>query len=88
MRVQSESKAKDIHFLIQYSFPHSIAVGPATKVFRGTSEREAAPHFDRPGARQAFVALAGEDSIVFDQHLAYVEKENVKHRRKASLALA
>jgi FdhD protein len=30
-----------------------------------------------------FVALAGEDRIVFDQDLAYVEEESVKHRRKA-----
>ncbi len=31
-----------------------------------------------------FVALAGEDRIVFDQDLAYVEEESVKHRRKAA----
>jgi FdhD protein len=32
-----------------------------------------------------FVALAGEDRIVFDQDLAYVEEENAKHRRKAAV---
>jgi len=32
-----------------------------------------------------FVALAGEDRIVFDQDLAYVEEENSKHRRKAAV---
>jgi FdhD protein len=31
-----------------------------------------------------FVALAGEDRIVFDQDLAYVEEESAKHRRKAA----
>ena len=31
-----------------------------------------------------FVALAGEDRIVFDQYLAYVEEESGKHRRKAA----
>ncbi len=31
-----------------------------------------------------FVALAGEDRIVFDQDLAYVEDESAKHRRKAA----
>jgi FdhD protein len=31
-----------------------------------------------------FVALAGEDRIVFDQDLATVEEENFKHRRKAA----
>jgi len=31
-----------------------------------------------------FVALAGEDRLVFDQDLAYVEDESIKHRRKAS----
>ena len=31
-----------------------------------------------------FVALAGEDRLVFDQDLAYVEEESVKHRRKAA----
>ena len=30
-----------------------------------------------------FVALSGEDRIVFDQDLAYVEDESGKHRRKA-----
>jgi FdhD protein len=29
-----------------------------------------------------FVALAGEDRIVFDQDLSYVEEESAKHRRK------
>ncbi len=32
-----------------------------------------------------FVALAGEDRIVFDQDLAYVEEESTKHRRKAAV---
>jgi FdhD protein len=32
-----------------------------------------------------FVALAGEDRIVFDQDLAYVEDEGGKHRRKAAV---
>jgi FdhD protein len=32
-----------------------------------------------------FVALAGEDRIVFDQDLAYVEEEGGKHRRKAAV---
>jgi FdhD protein len=32
-----------------------------------------------------FVALAGEERIVFDQDLAYVEEESAKHRRKASV---
>jgi FdhD protein len=32
-----------------------------------------------------FVALAGEDRIVFDQDLAYVEDEGAKHRRKAAV---
>jgi len=32
-----------------------------------------------------FLALAGEDRIVFDQDLAYVEEESVKHRRKAAV---
>jgi FdhD protein len=32
-----------------------------------------------------FVALAGEDRIVFDQDLSYVEEESGKHRRKAAL---
>jgi FdhD protein len=31
-----------------------------------------------------FVALAGEDRIVFDQDLAYVEDESAKHRRKGA----
>src|SRR5438477_11395334 len=31
-----------------------------------------------------FVALAGEQRIVFDQDLAYVEDESAKHRRKAA----
>jgi FdhD protein len=31
-----------------------------------------------------FVALAGEERIVFDQDLRYVEEESSKHRRKAS----
>src|SRR5712692_1982776 len=31
-----------------------------------------------------FVALAGEERIVFDQDLRYVEEEATKHRRKAS----
>ena len=30
-------------------------------------------------------ALAGEDRIVFDQDLAYVEEESAKHRRKAAV---
>ena len=32
-----------------------------------------------------FVALAGEDRIVFDQDLAFVEEEGVRHRRKAAV---
>lgn len=32
-----------------------------------------------------FIALAGQDRIVFDQDLAYVEDESAKHRRKASV---
>src|ERR1700752_3950404 len=32
-----------------------------------------------------FVALAGEDRIVFDQDLRYVEDESAKHRRKAAV---
>ena len=31
-----------------------------------------------------FLALSGEDRIVFDQDLAYVEDESAKHRRKGS----
>jgi FdhD protein len=33
-----------------------------------------------------FVALAGEDRIVFDQDLAYVEEEGAKYRRKAAVS--
>ena len=32
-----------------------------------------------------FVALAGEDRIVFDQDLSYVDEESSKHRRKAAV---
>jgi FdhD protein len=32
-----------------------------------------------------FVALSGEDRIVFDQNLDYVEEESAKHRRKAAV---
>src|SRR3954465_7383287 len=32
-----------------------------------------------------FVALSGEDRIVFDQDLTYVEEESGKHRRKAAV---
>jgi FdhD protein len=32
-----------------------------------------------------FVALAGEERIVFDQDLAYVEEESTRHRRKAAV---
>jgi FdhD protein len=32
-----------------------------------------------------FVALAGEDRIVFDQDLAYIEEESARHRRKAAV---
>src|SRR5574338_476298 len=32
-----------------------------------------------------FVALAGEDRIVFDQDLSYVEEESARHRRKAAV---
>jgi FdhD protein len=32
-----------------------------------------------------FVALAGEERIVFDQDLRYVEEESLKHRRKAAV---
>jgi hypothetical protein len=52
--------------------------------FQGHTRARGGPHFDRSDAEQAFVALAGEDRIVFDQHLAYVEEENIKHRRKAA----
>ena len=31
-----------------------------------------------------FVALAGEDRIVFDQDIGYVEEESARHRRKAA----
>ena len=33
----------------------------------------------------SFIALAGEDRIVFDQDLAYVAEEGAKHRRKAAV---
>jgi FdhD protein len=32
-----------------------------------------------------FIALAGEDRIVFDQDLAHVQEESAKHRRKAAV---
>jgi FdhD protein len=32
-----------------------------------------------------FVALSGEDRIVFDQDLSYVEEESAKHRRKGAM---
>ncbi|MGB6660242.1 MAG: sulfurtransferase FdhD, partial [Xanthobacteraceae bacterium] len=32
-----------------------------------------------------FIALSGEDRIMFDQDLAYVEEESGKHRRKAAV---
>jgi FdhD protein len=32
-----------------------------------------------------FLALSGEDRIVFDQDLDYVEEESAKHRRKAAV---
>jgi FdhD protein len=32
-----------------------------------------------------FIALAGEDRIVFDQDLSFVEEESTKHRRKAAV---
>ena len=32
-----------------------------------------------------FVALAGEQRILFDQDLAFVEEESTKHRRKAAV---
>ena len=32
-----------------------------------------------------FVALSGEDRIVFDQDLRFVEEESMKHRRKAAV---
>jgi len=32
-----------------------------------------------------FVALSGEDRIVFDQDLSYVEEESAKHRRKGAV---
>ena len=32
-----------------------------------------------------FVALAGEDRIVFDQDLNFIEEESAKHRRKAAM---
>ena len=31
---------------------------------------------------QRFLALSGEERIVFDQDLSYVEEESAKHRRK------
>jgi FdhD protein len=31
-----------------------------------------------------FIALSGEERIVFDQDLRYVEDESAKHRRKAA----
>ena len=31
-----------------------------------------------------FLALSGEDRIVFDQDLSYVEEESAKHRRKGT----
>jgi FdhD protein len=33
-----------------------------------------------------FLALSGEDRIVYDQNLAYIEDESAKHRRKAAVA--
>jgi FdhD protein len=35
---------------------------------------------------QRFVALAGEDRIVFDQDLSTVKEESSKHRRKAAVS--
>ena len=32
-----------------------------------------------------FVALSGEDRIVFDQDLSYIEEESAKHRRKGAM---
>ena len=32
-----------------------------------------------------FAALSGEDRIVFDQDLSYVDDESAKHRRKAAV---
>jgi FdhD protein len=32
-----------------------------------------------------FIALAGEDRIVFDQDLAYIAEESARHRRKAAV---
>jgi FdhD protein len=32
-----------------------------------------------------FVALAGEERIVFDQDLKFVEEESARHRRKAAV---
>jgi len=32
-----------------------------------------------------FIALSGQDRIVFDQDLAYVEEESARHRRKAAV---
>jgi FdhD protein len=32
-----------------------------------------------------FVALSGEERIVYDQDLRYVEEESAKHRRKAAV---
>jgi FdhD protein len=32
-----------------------------------------------------FLALSGEDRIVYDQNLAYVDEESAKHRRKAAV---
>ncbi|MCA0399372.1 MAG: formate dehydrogenase accessory sulfurtransferase FdhD [Proteobacteria bacterium] len=33
-----------------------------------------------------FVVLSGEDRLIYDQDLAYVEEESAKHRRKSALA--
>ena len=46
---------------------------------------QGAPDPDRPRPRQALRRAAGEDRIVFDQDLAYVEEESAKHRRKAAV---
>ena len=39
---------------------------------------------DRPRAGKRFIALAGEERIVFDQDLAYVEEESAQARRKGA----
>jgi hypothetical protein len=70
---------------MSYAVPDALTRHCRTRSrgFQGhTPERKA--HLTLIGRGKTFVALAGEDRIVFDRHLAYVEEENVKHRRKAA----